>query len=75
MGYLNRYFIQESEVKIFLIITAYIVLSACTSEDVKRNTYKALIQKQCIEDTGEPNCDSGQPDYDEYQRQREELKK
>lgn len=61
--------------KIFFIIAVCLVLTACSSEDVKRNTYKALIQKQCIKDTGEPNCDSGQPDYDEYKRQRDELKK
>lgn len=61
--------------KIFILITACLIFPACSSEDVKRNTYKALIQKQCIEDTGEPNCDSGQPDYDEYRRQRDNLEK
>ena len=49
------------------------LLAACSSETMKRAGYDALHQRQCIEQTGEPNCDPNYPSYDEYQRQRAEI--
>lgn len=41
-------------------------LCACSSSNIHRTVYDALIQRECIQQTGEPNCDSGQPGYDDY---------
>jgi hypothetical protein len=58
-----------------LLLGSSSLLSACTSEAFKRASYDALHQRQCIEQTGEPNCDPNYPSYDEYQRQRAEIPK
>jgi len=46
-------------------------LPGCTSDELKRGTYEALYQKQCMDQSGMPNCDPGHKSYDEYQRERE----
>ena len=61
--------------KIITLIILSIALLGCSSRDVNRDIYNALIQRECIQKTGEPNCDSGQPGYEEYQRNREAINK
>lgn len=56
-----------------LLLMASGLLAACSSETFKRASYDALHQRQCIEQTGEPNCDPNYPSYDEYKRQRAEI--
>ena len=47
----------------------------CASKNLNRDMYNALIQRECIKKTGVPNCDSGQPSYEEYVREREAMNK
>ncbi|WP_455198320.1 hypothetical protein [Kaarinaea lacus] len=56
-----------------MLVTLLTVVSGCASSDSNRTVYDALIQRECIQKTGEPNCDSGQPSYDEYRREREAI--
>lgn len=51
-----------------------VILLGCSSNNINRDIYNALIQRECIQKTGEPNCESGQPTYEEYQREREAIK-
>lgn len=48
-------------------------LSGCSSNNSKRDIYIALIQRERIQKTGEPNCDPGQSSYEDYQRDREAI--
>lgn len=57
------------------MIFLFIILAGCSSRDINRDIYNALIQRECIQRTGVPNCDSRQPSYDEYQRNREAINK
>jgi len=56
-----------------LFFGALILLSACSVEQFNRAGYDALHQRQCIEQTGKPNCNPDYPDYDKYQDQRSEI--
>ena len=49
--------------------------TACTSESVKRGSYEALYQKQCMDRTGTPNCEPGHESYDAYRKDREAVLK
>ena len=66
-------FLSRLEVTGLVFITASTLLGGCTSEAVKRSTYDALHQRDCIERTGQPNCDPDYPSYEEYKRQRAEI--
>lgn len=57
------------------LVVSLIVLTGCSSRDVNRDIYDALIKRECIKKTGEPNCESGQPNYEEYKREREAINK
>ena len=61
--------------KTLTLITLTIILLGCSTTDVNRDIYNALIQRECIQKTGEPNCDSGQPSYDEYRREVDSMNK
>ena len=63
--------INMKPVYCFLIATG---LCACSSNRVNETVYDALNQRECIIKTGLPNCDSGQPGYDDYNRERNALK-
>ena len=54
----------------FILFALLVVLGGCSQEQVKRSTYDALHQRECIERSGQPNCDPNYPSYEEYQRQR-----
>lgn len=59
-----------------ILITIILLLSAgCASEDIKRSTYSALQDKQCIEETGHPNCDPDRMSYDQYKEEKRKLDK
>ena len=60
---------------IFILFAITLILTGCSSTEMNRDIYNALIQRECIKKIGEPNCDSGQPGYDEYQRELEEMNK
>ncbi len=57
----------------FIPLGLMVILSGCTSKQVKRSSYDALYQRQCIERTGQPNCDPEHPSYEEYRRQRADI--
>ena len=50
-----------------------LLLSACTSRELKGSLYEALYQKQCIEHTGAANCNPQHQSYETYSQQRQEL--
>lgn len=52
-----------------------LVASGCANQDPKRTIYNAMHDRQCIKDTGNPNCDPDHMTYDEYKAQREKLNK
>lgn len=60
---------------IFTLLMLITAIPGCTEREVNRDIYNALIQRECIKKTGEPNCDSGQPSYEEYRREVENLDK
>jgi hypothetical protein len=55
------------------VIFLTLALAACTSEGLKRGAYESLHQKQCMDRTGEPNCDPEHSSYENYQGDREQL--
>ena len=60
---------------IVTMIELVVVLPACTADSVKRGTYEAVYQKQCVDETRAPNCDSDHKSYDEYKRERDDALK
>jgi len=52
------------------ILIAAGAASGCSGEQVKRATYDALHDKECIDKVGYPNCDPNRPSYDQYRRER-----
>jgi len=52
-----------------------LALPGCTSDELKRSTYEALYQKQCMDRSGTPNCDPNHKSYDQYTKEREEALK
>ena len=63
----------KENMKQLLIAFVVLTLFACSSNKVNKTVYDALIQRECIQKTGEPNCDSGQPSYEEYRHERQEI--
>ena len=61
--------------KYLLLLFVTIPMLGCASKNLNRDMYNALIQRECIKKTGVPNCDSGQPSYEEYVREREAMNK
>ena len=61
--------------KILFLLLTVMVLLGCSSKEFNKNVYDALIQRECIQKTGEPNCDFDQPSYEDYQRERSEINK
>jgi hypothetical protein len=59
---------RRISIGIFFLLA--LAAAACTSESVKRSTYEALQQKQCIDRTGNPDCEPGHESYDAYQKDR-----
>jgi hypothetical protein len=58
---------------LLLLLLGNGLLTGCTTEAFKHAGYDALHQRQCIEQTGQPNCDPNYPSYEEYKRQRAEI--
>jgi len=57
------------------VLTAAVLIAAgavsgCSGEQVKRATYDALHDKECIDKAGYPDCDPNRPSYDQYKRDR-----
>lgn len=61
-------------IMILLSLLVLPILSACSTEAVKRGAYESLHQKHCIDTTGSPNCDPEHKAYDRYRQDRESLK-
>jgi hypothetical protein len=68
---------REQPVKRPFLIAAAVIfgitLYACASDSVNRAAYEAIYQKECLDRTGQQNCDPEHPTYDEYQRDREQA--
>jgi|GEM_PF-3751247 len=58
--------------KLSLLCIALINLSACTMDDVKRNAYDSLYQRNCLDRYGVPDCDPQKKSYDRYQYDRDQ---
>jgi hypothetical protein len=50
-------------------------LHGCTRDAVTAGTYEAIYQKQCMDQSGEPNCDPDHQTYNAYQKDRDEVLK
>ena len=70
MGYLTLHTFAKNALHTFILLALLVVLGGCSKDQVKRGTYDALHQRECIERTGQPNCDPNYPSYEEYKRQR-----
>lgn len=58
--------------KLLLLLFILIFMSACSAQDIKRSTYDALHNKQCMDETGTTiNCDPDRMEYIDYKKQRE----
>jgi len=57
-----------------LVLLAVLVLAACSSDTVKRNTYQSLQimkQRECQQQPGDKDC--AEPEsYNKYEKKREE---
>jgi hypothetical protein len=52
-----------------------LLLSACSSDQLKNTAYEAAYQKECLDRAGTPDCDPAHSSYDEYSAaRREQLK-
>jgi hypothetical protein len=51
------------------------MISACTTEAIKRSAYETVYQKHCVDQTGAPNCNPEHKDYERYKKDREETLK
>jgi len=59
--------------KMIPLFLCALLLGGCSYSDIKRASYDALHHRQCIEQTGTPDCEPDYPSYDEYQQQRSEI--
>lgn len=66
----NTSFRIMNNISLLLVSLIVMLPAGCAKTDIKRTTYNALQDRQCIEETGHPNCDSNDMSYDEYQEQR-----
>jgi len=60
--------------KIIWLIFGLLLLTACSSENLKRNTYQSLQimqQRECQQRPGDKNCPEPES-YNKYEKQREE---
>ena len=64
-----------SKIVALVIMLLASVISSCAHQYSKRAAYNALQQRQCIKDTGNPNCDPEHMTYEEYKEQRDKLNK
>jgi|GEM_PF-3128555 len=57
---------------LWLMLGASVALGAagCSGDQVKRATYNALHDKNCIDKVGYADCDPKRPSYDRYRRDR-----
>ena len=49
------------------------LFSGCSGEEIKRATYEAAYQKNCIDQTDAANCDPAHKDYDTYRKERDQA--
>jgi hypothetical protein len=66
---------MKRNVLVRTLVLLTLTLPGCTSEAVKRGTYDALYQKQCMDRSGVPNCDAEHKSYEQYKKDREETLK
>ena len=72
---MNGIYNQVLQMKIIIFIFNTLILVGCEYKNFNRDAYNALLQRECIKKTGEPHCDSNQPSYEEYRREREKNKR
>ena len=57
-----------------LPLIACTLVSACAYDNAKHLTYDALYNRQCIQEKGYANCGPDGLTYEEYEKERQELK-
>lgn len=45
----------------------------CSADDLRRASYNALLDRQCMVESGQPNCDPERMSYEAYREQREKV--
>lgn len=58
---------------VLLVPALVVALSGCSTDDLRRVGYHALLDRQCMVETGRPNCDPDRMSYDTYQQERAQL--
>lgn len=64
---------HTTPVLLLAVVAIVIGVAGCTGEQVRRATYNALHDKNCIDKVGYSNCDPNRPSYDQYQRERDKT--
>jgi hypothetical protein len=57
-----------------LITILCFFMAGCSSTSFKQAAYEGLHSRQCIEKTGNPDCDPDHISYEEYKKERDKLK-
>ena len=58
-----------------LIILLLLAFSGCAKDQLKETVYHSLHDRQCVVDKNEPHCDPDRVPYEEYKKQRDDMKK
>ena len=56
-----------------MLISSFYI-SGCAYDSFENFAYDAAHTRQCIKETGDPNCEPDRTSYDEYEDQREEIR-
>lgn len=58
---------------LYLLFLSAAFISGCAYKDMKKGTYDALQDRQCVVETGLPGCDPEHQTYDEYKEERDKV--
>jgi hypothetical protein len=56
-----------------ILFSTLVLLTACSTENVKRGGYGAVKIYNCNEQINDPNCSESYPSYEDYQRERKKI--
>jgi len=56
-----------------LVLASFSFFNGCAYDRIEHFAYDALHTRQCIKDSGDPNCDPDRPTFEEYEKQRDAI--